>query len=200
MRCRCRHLWRCADRAECRRRREVAGLARASHSTIPTHIEHDHDQRHGSLGALSDMAIRAIGTRHPQQRGHDHRRDLFLATAMTTLPIPAPGICAIMPTRDGDGVRDTEGVASADFGGGEDQFINSGTLSLRKERRVCGRARSSVWRPFNTVGPSICRTGSSATACRSPAPSSRMAVRSFSMRYWTRGRARRKRIRSFLKT
>ena len=31
---------------------------------------------------------------------------------------------------DGDGVRDTEGVAIADFGAGTDSFTNSGTLSL----------------------------------------------------------------------
>jgi hypothetical protein len=85
----------------------------------------------GSLGALSDVAIRATEPVTISNAG--------TITGIVTLGDGDDGFTNSgtwylrhHADTDGDGVRETEDAARADFGSGEDQFVNTGTLSLSK--------------------------------------------------------------------
>jgi hypothetical protein len=85
----------------------------------------------GSLGALSDVAIRATETLTIGNAG-TITGVVDLGDGDDSFTNSGTWYLRNYADTDGDGVRDTEGIATADFGGGDDQFTNTGTLSLSK--------------------------------------------------------------------
>jgi autotransporter family porin len=85
----------------------------------------------GSVGALSDIAIRAI---EPVTINNAGATTGYLSLGDGDDSFTNSGTWNLRNYADtyGDGVRDTEGIATADFGGGEDQLTNTGTLTLSK--------------------------------------------------------------------
>jgi autotransporter family porin len=86
----------------------------------------------GSVGALSDFAVSEGGDDMAVFNNGTVTGYLDLSSGNDSFDSSVSGAWALrdFADTDGDGVRDTEGVAFASFGLGSDSFDNSGTLSL----------------------------------------------------------------------